>query len=89
MEHPPGIGVAKGRGEFLGSWNSREDKAASNPGCRDFEGGHPSTVIYQLDPQNAKPMDAAAVLAAFPETMSYTDAVALAKASVVESHTRQ
>ncbi|MCX6972522.1 MAG: hypothetical protein NTV93_20555 [Verrucomicrobia bacterium] len=64
-------------------------RVASNPDCRDFEGGHPSTVIYRLDPQNAKPMDAAAVLAAFPETMPYADAVALAKAPVVESHTMQ
>lgn len=61
------------------------NRAASNPDCRGFEGGYPSTVIYRLDPQNAKPMDAAAVLAAFPETMSYADAVALAKTPVVES----
>jgi hypothetical protein len=65
------------------------DRAASTSGCRDFEGGYPSTVIYRLDPQNAKPMDAVAVLAAFPGTMSYTGAVALAKAPLVASQTRQ
>lgn len=67
----------------------RSDRTASNPEYRDFEGGHPSTVIYRLDPQNAKPMDAADVLAAFPETMSFADAVALAKGLAVESHARQ
>lgn len=65
------------------------NRTASNPDCRDFEGGYPSTVIYRLDPLNAMPMDAADVLAAFPETMSYADAVALAKAPVAESHTMQ